>query len=300
MFRTTLCTVVLSAVSFISNAVETLDVLVVFDQNTINNYSNLNTSSERTIYAQSLVYDLNRTMANSGLSQEIRFNLVDDLYTRFSHMENGQRANIVQIAEKYKVYGSQAVSSKKPNAPLFFLQKAHNADVVIGVSVEDANNVSNYQGMVIDIPSNRNIGISETSSDVMETAPFGVFFISAKDETFTNPRLAAHEFGHTAGLFHLPVEPVKNGDDIDHTSDWIVHGAAGYKHEVDWGIDRTTVMVNSYNASFSTGKENQYSDINNHTCGKNDNLPCGDVNSNAVQTIRTFAADINKRGNWYQ
>lgn len=59
-------------------------------------------------------------------------------------------------------------------------------------------------------------------------------------------------------------------------------------------------MVNSSNASFSSGKENQYSDINNQTCGKDNNLPCGDVNSNAVQTLRTFASDLNKRGNWYK
>lgn len=299
MFRKTLYAVVLSVVSSVSYAVETLDVLVVFDQNTIDNFEKLDTTLERDEYAIDLVSDLNETMSNSGLNRVIRFRLIDGLYTRYSHYVNGKRANIVELRDQYAIFASRVWDTKDSVGYLFNLQKQHNADVVIAVSVESDDNSTDHQGIVYDIPDISNIGQNETSSEAMQFAPFGLFFISAKEETFGNRRLAAHEFGHTTGLFHLPVEPIKNGSSIDHRTEWLIHGAAGYKHEVNWGVDMTTVMVNSHNASW-TQRENSFSRMNASSCGKDDNLPCGDANSNAVQTIRTFASDLNKRGNWYK
>lgn len=299
MFRKTLCVVTVSAVSFVSQAVETLDVMVVFDKNTINNYSSLNTSTKRTAYASKLVANLNVTMQNSDLGNVIRFNRVATKLWTFTEQSGNEYEDIVEIKSRYFGYLPDMIDSGNPRGILYQLQKAYSADVVIAVLHEGTQNEQGLNGIAITTPD-RNDPFGSNPHDLQQFAGLGLFFIAAKDENLNNERLAGHEFGHTAGLFHLPIEPISDGDDLDHTSEWLIHGAAGYKHDVPWGIDRTTIMVNSSNASFSSGKENQYSDINNQTCGKDNNLPCGDVNSNAVQTLRTFASDLNKRGNWYK
>ena len=55
MFYKTIFMVVLLSVSFFSNAVETLDVLVVYEKNTISGYTDLNTSLKRLNYSGEVI-----------------------------------------------------------------------------------------------------------------------------------------------------------------------------------------------------------------------------------------------------
>ncbi len=102
MFRTTLCAVVLSAISFVSNAVETLDVLVVFDQNTVTDLDDFNTSRKRLDYARLLISNMNNTLANSGLANKIQFRLENQLLTAYTGYSGGKRENLKQIWDRYQ------------------------------------------------------------------------------------------------------------------------------------------------------------------------------------------------------
>ncbi len=102
MFRTTLCAVALSAVSFVSNALETQDVLVVFDQNTISNVNQLDSLAERIDFADVLIENLNQTFLNSGLANKIQFRLENQLLTRYTAYSGGKRENLKQIRNRYQ------------------------------------------------------------------------------------------------------------------------------------------------------------------------------------------------------
>ncbi|MGB2111419.1 MAG: hypothetical protein ACPHY8_06465, partial [Patescibacteria group bacterium] len=110
-------------------------------------------------------------------------------------------------------------------------------------------------------------------------------------------RLAAHEFGHTVGLYHEPIENVDNVD-IDHRPGMLEIGAAGMRNNWSPTSQFSTVMIQGNRSLYQ--KENMYSNKNKGGCGEYNIHSCGNEDSNAVQTIRTFASDLNKRGNWYQ
>ena len=46
-------------------------------------------------------------------------------------------------------------------------------------------------------------------------------------------------------------------------------------------------------------QENRFSDDTKSECGAWDNYACGNTSSNAVDTLKRFAAQYNKRGHWY-
>jgi len=97
MFRTTLCAVAFSAASFSTYAVETLDVLVVYDKNTINSVATLNTDYEREDYADEIISNLNKTFNNSGLGSHIQFRLKKQGVWPVSQLSNGKRESIIQM-----------------------------------------------------------------------------------------------------------------------------------------------------------------------------------------------------------
>jgi len=65
-------------------AKETLRVLVVYDGQTINTVSALNTSSEQLARSKQIITDLKKSYSNSGLSSHYDFQLVGSLKQTFS------------------------------------------------------------------------------------------------------------------------------------------------------------------------------------------------------------------------
>ncbi len=295
MFRTTLCAVALSAVSFVSNAVETLDVLVVFDKNTINNYAKLNSDLERQSYAKQLVNNLNTTSNNSDLGDVIQFNRVATKLWSFTEPVENEYEDIVEINDRYHNYLNDIIASGNPKGILFQLQKAYSADVVIAVLNEGTENIQGLNGIALEIPDQGD-PLGFVPRQLQRIAPLGLFFIAAKDVNLDNERLAAHEFGHTVGLYHEPIEKNDNNVDIDHRPGMLEIGAAGMRSDWSPTAQFSTVMVER----LLYQKENMYSNKNKGGCGDFHIHSCGNEDSNAVQTIRTFASDINKRGDWYQ
>lgn len=288
MFQKTICAVAFSAVSFITQAVETLDVLVVFDS-TISNVSKLDTSLERGKYANKLIDNLHRTFNNSGLQSHIQFRLKHQLKSGFANTVSGSKESIIQLTNRYETYIPSS-NTGTPTGWLNILQNAYQADVVIAITKE--GNISTKCGIAVNIPNKSQLVSGETLNDVAETAMNGLFFISAKTSCLNDETLAAHEFGHTAGLYH--------GKATDGTSAYnsykpnmLLAGAAGFNN-FDWNNYRS-VMADKPTADTQL---NQFSDKNRNDCTYWDRA-CGDSSANSVATLKKYASEYNKRGNWY-
>lgn len=296
MFRTTLCAVALSAVSFVSNAVETQDVLVVFDQNTISTVNDLDNSTKRLIYANKLIYDLNQTFLNSGLANKIQFRLEDQIMSGFSTYSNGKIENLKQIWSRYQPHFRNVLENKTSQGTLYNLQNQHNVDLVIAVMKEGTD--SGLCGVAVNAPNQSFVNSNRNIVDVAESAAFGLFWISAHSDCLDERTLAAHEFGDTAGLYH--------GNLTDgmgyyvYRSDLIRPDATGYSNS----IRGYQTIMSSY-ARPNHIRNNNFSDINANDCGPHTSTQsytytCGDVNASSVYTLGSFYRAYNKRGDWYQ
>lgn len=138
MFRSMICAAAFSVVSLSSLAVETLDVLVVYDNNTISNVSSFNTSDERRDYAYELIDNLNATFVNSGLSSDINFRLDHQLKAGFTNKVSGKTENLEQINSRYESIMANNAVSGDASGWLYTLQNAYKADVVIGIITIDS------------------------------------------------------------------------------------------------------------------------------------------------------------------
>lgn len=291
MFRKTLCAVVLSVTSLVSHAVETQDVLVVFDQNTITSVSDLNNSTKRLIYANRLISDLNQTFENSGLANKIQFRLSNQLLTRYTAYASGKRENLKQIRQRYQPYFNHVLDNKTSQGWLYNLQNTHDVDLVIAVMKEGTD--SGLCGIAVNAPNKKFVNSNRNIVQVAESAAFGLFWISADSVCLDDNQLAAHEFGHTAGLMH--------GDLTDglgyyvYRSDLIRPDAIGFVNAPD---NYQTIMSYAGNHHIN----NQFSDINANDCGpvNDNNHSCGNSNASAVYTLGGFYQAYNKRGNWYK
>ncbi len=148
-------------------------------------------------------------------------------------------------------------------------------------------------GVAVNAPNQSFVNSNRNIVDVAESAAFGLFWISADLSCLTDPTLAAHEFGHTAGLYH--------GNLTDgmgyyvYRSDLIRPDAVGFVNAAD---NYQTIM------SYADGHNinNQFSDINANDCGplNDENHSCGNSNASSVYTLGGFYRAYNKRGDWYQ
>lgn len=284
MFRSMICAAAFSVASFTSVAVETLDVLVVYDNNTISNVSELNSEQERDYYADKLIRNLNKTFSNSGLSSQINFRLEHQLKTGFTNAVSGKTENLEQIKSRYFNYAANNSNTGDASGWLYTLQNAYKADVVIGV-FQQGTDVNKFCGMATSIPSESHKA-GDTANQVQEFAGYGLFFISTESGCLNRDRLVSHEFGHTAGLFHEPTSSAN--------SEMLHDGAAGYRSI--WS-SVSSVMIQKNNQLYY--QENRFSDSTKSECGAGDNYVCGNTSSNAVATLKQFASQYNKRGNWY-
>lgn len=287
--------VLLFSVSFFSNAVETLDVLVVYEKNTISGYTDLNTTLKRLNYSGDIIKKLNATFTNSKLGNYIQFRLVKQADFQFANdIRPEVKENIRQLRSRYFTYFNTSMSTRKPVGTLYILQKAYKADLVIAITYE-GNNTSTICGSAINLPKKSDI--KTTDSKLVQSGPYGLIFISATAKCFNQDNLYAHEFGHTAGLYHSHQE-ILDEYCVDNSSEMLVDGAAGYRNKDIFTYGLSTVMVPEKDIG-STKKENRFSDMNASGCGMYFMSTCGDTQHNAVATLKKFASDYNKRGNWY-
>lgn len=298
MFRIKLCAAVLSAISFTSSAVETLDVLVVFDQNTISSYSKLDTFKEQQNYANELISNMNTTFINSGLGNKVQFTLDGHVLSRFSAYNSGSRETLTQISNRYLQYFATNASDKtKSVGTLYGLQKQYKADVVIGVlkGTQENNSESITCGKALLVPNKGMIASGSTSS-LMEVGPLGLFFIQAHDLCYENETIAAHEFGHTVGLYHGPATDTLSTYN-SYKDNMVLRGAAGYYRS---DLDFQTIM--SYRNTATVDILNQFSDKDSYSCDSSLGITylCGNSNFDAIETLQYFRSNYNKRGNWYQ
>ncbi len=286
--------VVLLSVSFFSNAVETLDVLVVYEKNTISGYTDLNNSDKRLKHAGDVIKKLNATFINSKLGNYIQFRLVKQADFQFANdIKPGVKENIRQLRSRYFTYFNTSMSTRKPVGTLYILQKAYKADLVVAITYE-GNNSSTICGSAIDMPKKSDI--KTTDSKLVQSGPYGLIFISAAAKCFNQDNLYAHEFGHTAGLNHNYKE-ILDEYCADNSIEMLVDGASGYQNPGNFS-KFSTAMIAEKDVG-STKKENRFSDMNASGCGMYFMSTCGDTQHNAVATLKKFASDYNKRGNWY-
>lgn len=283
--------------SFSSQAsYEQLDVLVLFDDS-LDEVSELNSYQERVVYAEKLVKDINRTLNNTGINGVIDLKLKHFGDFNFTNTRNGVTENIEEVMARYSSYMPDIFSSGNPKGSILFAQDAYNADVVIAVS-HGGNNVSTFCGMALNIPNHDNANVLNYlhHREVVKAAFSGIFFISAKSQCLESKHLASHEFGHTAGLFHEPIESFGNTT-IDHTENMLVPGAAGLIAGNNFTTKFSTIMIPADKRQ--SYHENRFSDKNaSWGCGQWQNYSCGNHNSDAKATLLKFAAFYNARGNW--
>lgn len=292
MFRTTLCAVAFSAASFSTYAVETLDVLVVYDKNTISNVSELNSSKERSKYATQLIVNLNKTFNNSGLSSHIQFRLKKQGVWPVSQLSNGKRESIIQMGNRYESYINDMINNGNPKGTAYILQNAYKADTVIVVTKE--GNISGKIGWAVSIPNKKHIDSNLNTHDkLVGFGGYGLFFISAEKIAFENNLLVAHEFGHTAGLYHGPTDSTYN----TYKKQMLVLGASGYKHIASPSSNFSTAMIPGSEKAHV--QENLFSNKDDYGCGHWNLHYCGTSEFNAVDTLKKFASAYNKRGYWY-
>lgn len=294
MFYKTIFMVLLFSVSFFSNAVETLDVLVVYEKNTISGYTELNTSLKRLNHAEDVIKKLNQTFINSKLDSYIKFRLVKQADFQFANeVKPGVKENIRQLRSRHISYFDTAMKTGNPVGTLYILQNAYKADLVIAITYE-GNNSSTICGTAVDMPKKSKV--ISTPSKLIQSGPYGLIFVSATKECFKQENLYSHEFGHTAGLFHSYQE-ILDEYCVDNSSEMLVEGAVGYQNDSTY-VNFSTAMI-PINSIGRTKIENRFSDMNVSNCGLLSLSACGDLKHNAVATLKKFASDYNKRGNWY-
>lgn len=122
-------------------------------------------------------------------------------------------------------------------------------------------------------------------SKPVQSGRYGLIFISAAAKCFNQDNLYAHEFGHTAGLYHSHQE-ILDEYCVYNSSEMLVDGAAGYRNKDIYTYGLSTVMVPEKDVCST--KENRFSDMNASGCGYIKNLPCGDIEHNSIATLKKF------------
>jgi len=283
------------SVSSIVVAKEFLDVLVIYDNNNISQSLDLDVEYERNSYAHNLVSNLNDSFKNSELDWLYSFNLVGQITDNIALFNNRYYSNIESLHNQYVSYFNESFEKGYPRGRAFIQQSRFKADVVIVIMKENA---PTYCGKAISIPnklvSNRS-GI--TDFELMEFAGYGLFFISAEKECLEDETLAAHEFGHTAGLFHGAATDGESQFSED-KSNMFVEGAAGFYKYSFFKSDRYSTLMENIMYSFNLPRLNQFSDKSSNNC-TDKNQPCGSYDADAISNLTKYASAYNKRGHWF-
>jgi hypothetical protein len=284
------------ALFFVSivSAKEVLDVLVVYDTNTISSVSLLDSEQERKDYANTVVARMNKSFVDSGLGNVIQFQLKNQVTQAYTGYFNGQRENLVHIRERYQPFFNYVKDNRKPMGALYFLQKQYNADVVIGIFKQGPilPNEPELCGIAVNIPNKTFLGGNYTNlSQLNQSAAFSVFFIDTDSDCLDPPYIPAHEFGHTAGLRHGVVTDL--AEYHNYRPNMLRDDSTGY------------YVGNKNYQTLMSGKDlhliqniNRFSDFSKSNCGNQADGPCGSALSSSVETLKIYASDYNKRGNW--
>ncbi len=290
MFKKNVLATLLTCAALGAQATENLSVLVVYDQDTIdatNGPSELNSTYKKLKYSRTLISNLNETISNSALSSHLNFNLTGMVTSSINTSNGAIPDNIKQIESTYDGYYTGMLNSGSPIGKAYELQDEYDADVVIVLVQEDESNLSGVCGKATHIPQKK-------PSMSVNYAAFSLFFIQASSECMGYKWLAAHEFGHTAGLNHGQI----TDDHEDYTKDvepfMLKPGAAGYNYIRTFEFDFRTVMTDK---PIFDQLLNRFSDSERNDC--DGAKPCGDGSANAVATLKAFAASYNQRGDWF-
>lgn len=271
-----------------SFALETLDVLIVYDGDSLP--SHLSTETQRAEVAKAQIRFLNRTMENTSIQNQIRFQLKKQLVASI-------RNNTETYEQIYDRYRKSMDSSRKKIAlyNLNKLQKEYQADVVVAVM-----NHMQYPkcGEALHIPDTnyKKYGFSSIQ-EYQSFADIGIVFIASRENCINDVTNLSHEVGHSFGLYHG-----KEVDGADSNPE-AFPSAFPYVWEVKLPAYQKigTIMLSGYQRQAGlTEVRNMFSNIANTQCGGTfNNQPCGSTYQNEAAIITSFAPSYNKRGNWF-
>jgi hypothetical protein len=243
---------------------------------------------------------MNTTFSNSQLGNVIQFRLDGNKTTAFTAYKSGHRETVGDIRSRYiGYYNNNRSNDGNVNGGLYNLQKQYNADVVIGVMKPGIDpNVTTKKitcGMAITIPDK---SMSNSHHTLNKVAGLGLYFIDPTFQNcYDNKTMPAHEFGHTAGLYHgMYTDGITKYN--EYKSNMLLPGAGGYYSNA---LKFQTAM--SYSNIGTIEVVNQFSDKENYygcdiTTGYS--YTCGNAAADSVATLKKFAKDYNERGNWYK
>lgn len=291
MFKKLASACLLSSAAYSAQAVETLDVVVLYDTNTINQVSALNTTEERIDYAATLIKRMNESFSNSLIGNYIQFNLRKQLLATISNEDGSGPEDINAMVDRYKGYISTMKATGNPVGKAHIIQDMFNADVVAVVTY---TGVTDSCGKAVTIPTTKGLYNEQAIKEHVEFGPTGLFFLNSHNMCLEDITLPAHEFGHTAGLWH--------GQYTDSTMNYAANiepymlreGAVGYNYMPWYALNFKTLMARY---PLSDKLYNRFSNKNRYDC--NGSNACGNTDANAVATLKAYAASYNKRGSWF-
>jgi hypothetical protein len=267
--------ITLIAFSSTSFAKETLDVLVLFDTNTVN----LSKDKENKI-SEKLVNNLNKSFYYSGLSGDAIFKLKSIVSTSVG--KKGDSFDDIHTMLREKNSNGQVYN--KVSA----YQKTRKADVVLVIT--NAKDSENLCGRSLSVP-NKDMGKEDglTSGQILEYPDNGIVMLKAKASCLDHEVLASHEVGHSFGLSHGKFIADKTGDKGHYNEEVILDIRAGGHGENSskwFGRDNFSTIMGRLSIDGYGTSHNFFSKENKFECGKNKSKECGTPNASAKDFIK--------------